>query len=408
MMSQKFVWILLGLALLAALWLGGGLVYFHDTTYSSIPVERHIHLAVIAALFSATVIRAATVRGSAEDKLNQVILTGAVLFGTYALVILMGRFFFSRLVLSTAIPLTLLLCILIIWMRHRSAGLAIAVIAPLVKSHEGKVDGATILHSPDCDFRSFDLLLVDLHEPVSGEWARALSRAMLSGCRVLHMQDHLEELRGAVSIKDFELEHLPSTNQGFYIEIKRLLDIAGVIILTPLAVIIVTLAAIAIVVTSGRPVFFVQSRVGLGGRLFDMWKLRTMRPGPEGAIQVATVPGDQRVTAIGRILRRTRIDELPQLWNVLKGEMSLIGPRPETDAFHNSYTEVHPKFAYRCLVRPGITGWAQVNAPPSANADEALVKLRYDLYYVKRQSIGLDLRIALRTFWTITHGSGVR
>lgn len=407
-MSLKFVWILSGLALLAALWLVGGLVYFRDIPYGAVPLEEQINLAVMAALSSATAIRAATVRGSAEDKLNQVIITGVVLFGTYALIILMGRYFFSRLVLSTAIPSTLLLSVLIIWLRHRSGGVSVAVIAPLVKARESKVDGAVVLHNPDSDFRSFDLLLVDLHEPVSGEWARALSRAMLSGCRVRHIQDHLEELSGAVSIKDFELEHLPSTNQESYIEIKRLMDIAGVIVLTPFALVLIALASLAIVITSGWPVFFIQQRVGLGGRPFRMWKLRTMRPCADGAKHAAAVPGDNRITWIGGILRRTRIDELPQLWNVLKGEMSLIGPRPEAHAFHNDYTEVHPKFAYRCLVRPGITGWAQVNVPPSANADEALTKLRYDLYYVKRQSIGLDLRIALRTVWTITHGSGVR
>src|SRR5690606_40742198 len=101
-------------------------------------------------------------------------------------------------------------------------------------------------------------------------------------------------------------------------------------------------------------------------------------------------------------------DLLPQLWNVLRGDMSLIGPRPEVVAFHNAYVEEEPKFAYRCLVRPGITGWAQVNAPPSATAEEAIFKARYDLYYIKRQSLALDLKVAIRTVWTLVHGGGVR
>jgi lipopolysaccharide/colanic/teichoic acid biosynthesis glycosyltransferase len=163
-----------------------------------------------------------------------------------------------------------------------------------------------------------------------------------------------------------------------------------------------------IIVTSGWPAFFIQERVGLGGEPFRMWKLRTMRPLEPGREHQAAVPGDARVTKVGRVLRRTRIDELPQLRNVLKGDMSLIGPRPELVSFHNSYTDAHPKFAYRCLVRPGISGWAQVNAPPSATADEAALKLTYDLYYVKRQSMTLDLQIAFRTLWTVMRGAGVR
>ncbi|HQT55493.1 MAG TPA: sugar transferase, partial [Phenylobacterium sp.] len=146
----------------------------------------------------------------------------------------------------------------------------------------------------------------------------------------------------------------------------------------------------------------------LGGVPFRMWKLRTMRPEHKGEVLRAAVIGDSRVTPVGGILRRFRIDELPQFWNVLKGDMSLIGPRPEATPLHQEYLGKLPNYPYRYLVRPGITGWAQVNSPPSASADEARRKLTYDLFYVKKLSLFLDLRIVMKTFWTIISGGGVR
>jgi lipopolysaccharide/colanic/teichoic acid biosynthesis glycosyltransferase len=139
-----------------------------------------------------------------------------------------------------------------------------------------------------------------------------------------------------------------------------------------------------------------------------MWKLRTMRQPRGGEALRETVPGDNRIPPYGRLLRRLRIDELPQLWNVLVGDMSLIGPRPEAATFHNSYLKDLPEYAYRNLVRPGITGWAQVCTSPSANVQEARTKLSYDLFYVKKVSFLLDLQILLRTFWILASGSGVR
>ena len=139
-----------------------------------------------------------------------------------------------------------------------------------------------------------------------------------------------------------------------------------------------------------------------------MYKLRTMRaPRPEDG-EIATNKNDVRITYFGALLRRFRIDELPQLWNILIGDMSLIGPRPEQPGLTKQYIDAMPAFAYRHLVRPGITGWAQVRAGYAANLEETRVKLAYDLFYVKNFSLILDLQIILRTFWTIVSGSGVR
>ena len=123
---------------------------------------------------------------------------------------------------------------------------------------------------------------------------------------------------------------------------------------------------------------------------------------------IATSHGDARITKFGAFLRRFRVDELPQLWNVLIGDMSLIGPRPEQPGLTRDYIGQMPAFAYRHLVRPGITGWAQVRAGYAANLEETRIKLSYDLFYVKNFSLALDLHVIIRTFWTIASGSGVR
>jgi lipopolysaccharide/colanic/teichoic acid biosynthesis glycosyltransferase len=188
---------------------------------------------------------------------------------------------------------------------------------------------------------------------------------------------------------------------------KRLFDILVSLALAPLALPIVAAAAAAILLTTGWPVFFRQARVGLGGRPFLILKLRTMWPGVADG-QVATAIGDRRVTPVGGRLRRFHIDELPQLWNVLVGEMSLIGPRPEQPALAEAYAREAPAFAYRQLIRPGITGWAQVRAGYAADLAETRVKLDHDLYYLRNCSFLLDAEICARTVWSLLDGAGVR
>lgn len=188
---------------------------------------------------------------------------------------------------------------------------------------------------------------------------------------------------------------------------KRMLDIAGVVFLIPLAVPLAAFAALAVFLTSGRPVLFMQQRVGRFGRPFRMIKLRTMAMSTEGMTS-ATAVGDRRVTGLGRVLRRYRIDELPQFINVLKGDMSLIGPRPEQPSLAENYRTSLPHYDDRHLVRPGITGWAQVNYGYAATLEETREKLRYDREYIQRASLALDALIVAKTMSTLFHGKGVR
>ncbi|MCA9102033.1 MAG: sugar transferase, partial [Planctomycetales bacterium] len=155
------------------------------------------------------------------------------------------------------------------------------------------------------------------------------------------------------------------------------------------------------------PFFYSQDRVGVAGAVFRVHKVRTMRVA-EREEQRWAAANDDRTTALGRLLRRTRIDEFPQFWNVLRGEMSLVGPRPEQPKIVEQLEREIPFFAYRHLVKPGITGWAQIHQGYAASVDESAVKLSYDLYYVGRLSILMDLDIMLRTAFVMVARIGSR
>jgi exopolysaccharide biosynthesis polyprenyl glycosylphosphotransferase len=180
--------------------------------------------------------------------------------------------------------------------------------------------------------------------------------------------------------------------------LKRGFDIGASIILLALALPILLVAVSAIALDSRGPILYWQERVGRGGAVFKLCKLRTMRVDAEsaGTPQWAAL-GDKRVTRVGRILRRLRIDELPQILNVLKGEMSLVGPRPERPYFVEYLARELPEYAERHAVKPGITGWAQVNYPYGASLEDARNKLSFDLYYIKHAGLLLDLLIVLVT-----------
>jgi exopolysaccharide biosynthesis polyprenyl glycosylphosphotransferase len=188
--------------------------------------------------------------------------------------------------------------------------------------------------------------------------------------------------------------------------IKRASDIALALVVLVLAAPLLALAAIAVLLDDGGPVFFRQTRVGRHRQPFTLHKLRTMRVAAPGEGARYTAKGDSRITRVGGFLRATRLDELPQLWNVLKGDMSMIGPRAEWDALVADYEKQIPCYHFRHLVRPGITGWAQVNYPYGANLDDTLRKLEYDLYYIRHYSFRLDAAIVLKTVHVMLFGKG--
>jgi lipopolysaccharide/colanic/teichoic acid biosynthesis glycosyltransferase len=179
---------------------------------------------------------------------------------------------------------------------------------------------------------------------------------------------------------------------------KCVLDFGCALMLLILTAPIVVLAAIAVKLTSRGPVFYCQTRTGLGGRPYTIYKIRTMAHNCESESGVRWASsGDPRITLVGRWLRRTHIDELPQLWNILRGEMSLVGPRPERPEFVIRLEQVFPDYQRRLAVRPGLSGLAQIQLPPDTDLESVRRKLVYDLYYVDRRTLWLDIRIILST-----------
>jgi exopolysaccharide biosynthesis polyprenyl glycosylphosphotransferase len=192
-----------------------------------------------------------------------------------------------------------------------------------------------------------------------------------------------------------------------YLVIKRIMDIGIAVIGLLFLVVLYPLVALCTKLTSRGPVFYKQERVGLNGKSFIIWKFRTMRTDAEEHTgPVWAKKDDKRVTCFGKILRRTRFDELPQLLNVLKGEMSFIGPRPERPHFVNLLSESIPNYTHRLRVKPGITGWAQIHINYDRNVDDVRRKVEHDIYYIENMSLLIDLMIIVVTFKVVLTGKG--
>jgi len=229
----------------------------------------------------------------------------------------------------------------------------------------------------------------------------------LDGVAFDHLASVYEEYTGKIAVENLRPSWLIFSS-GFrksrrLSAVKRAVDLVaaatGLILAAPIMVVV----ALAVALTSRGPIFYHQRRVGVQGRIFTVHKFRSMRVDAEASTGPvwAAKAGDPRVTPIGRFLRRSRLDELPQLWNVLVGEMAFVGPRPERPEFVSDLTKEIPYYGQRHVVRPGLTGWAQVRYSYGASKDDALEKLQYDLYYIKNLSITLDLLIITETIKTV-------
>jgi sugar transferase (PEP-CTERM system associated) len=234
----------------------------------------------------------------------------------------------------------------------------------------------------------------------------------LSGVQFDHLATVYEEYTGKIAVENLRPSWL-IFSEGFrktpwLVATKRACDVGMALVGLLLASPLMLLAALAIRLTSRGPVFYHQVRVGLRGREFRVHKFRSMRPDAEAATGAvwAKAGHDPRVTAAGRVLRRSRLDELPQLWNVLVGDMSVVGPRPERPEFVKDLTRQIPFYGQRHVVRPGLTGWAQVRYSYGASVEDAMEKLQYDLFYIKNLSLPLDAFIILETIKTVLMRGG--
>ena len=296
------------------------------------------------------------------------------------------------------------------YIRHRIAIVPFGDVARLqaIDNVEWRV-----MQIPDLgDAAGCDGLVADFATPdMPPEWEALLADAAVEGRMVYQVKQLYESLTGKV-----EIDHLRENSFGSlvpargYFHLKALLDLATALVALPIVLPAMAGIALAIRLDSKGPVIFRQRRIGQAGLPFDMLKFRTMaHHEPGGSIDdVITDDGDARITRVGARLRRARLDELPQMFNILAGQMSWIGPRPEAEALSAYYAGEIPFYRYRHVVRPGITGWAQVNQGHVASVDEVHAKLKYDFYYVKYFSAWLDILIVFRTIRTMTTGFGSR
>lgn len=242
--------------------------------------------------------------------------------------------------------------------------------------------------------------------------AAALLRRRLEGTHVTLLSAFLERETCKIELSDAEACRLVLTCSARRTlasrVLKRAIDILGSLALLILTLPLTVLVALAIKLDDGGPIFYRQARLGLGGQPFLLTKFRTMRVDADRAGARWATDHDNRITRVGRYLRRPRIDEIPQLFDILRGRMSLVGPRPEQVAICASLEAEIPLYDYRYLVLPGLTGWAQINYPYAGTLEETREKTRYDLYYLKNGSLILDLVILARTVRTVLFGEGSR
>jgi exopolysaccharide biosynthesis polyprenyl glycosylphosphotransferase len=263
--------------------------------------------------------------------------------------------------------------------------------------------GHEVLLQTICDYQITDLIVA-----ISGQMQGGMFQALLDsqevGVEIIRMPVAYEELLHRVPIRYLEAEWIlrsfvdKARSETFSEMIKRALDILGGLVGMLLLILLFPFVAVAILIESGRPVLYKQVRMGRGGQLYNIFKFRTMWQDAEADGQPQWAEeNDRRATKVGHILRKTHIDEIPQFFNVLHGEMSLVGPRAERPELVEWFQKHVPFYRARLLVRPGMTGWAQVNQQYASTIDETIEKLEYDLYYIMHRNIGMDLRIIART-----------
>jgi len=262
------------------------------------------------------------------------------------------------------------------------------------------------------DYHISDVVIA-INGEIKGETFQTILDTQEQGIEIVRMPIMYEELTQRVPVEHLESDWVIRSFvdqirvSGMYEFFKRLMDIFGGFVGILVFVLIFPLTALAIVLESGFPILYSQERLGKGARLFRIYKFRSMiqNAEPDGEARPASID-DPRVTRVGNFLRRSRLDEMPQFLSVLTGEMSLVGPRAERPELVAQFQRQIPFYRARLLVKPGLTGWAQINYGYVASVKETVVKLEYDLYYIKHRTINMDFSIVLRTIGTVIRRTG--
>lgn len=407
---QVLTCVVLGTIVPPFLYFGAKVSILGDPTFQNSVVGSII--ALVAGIFFA---RRVNIYPGVKQ-LGTVLPTFIASFGAVALCILAFRFEYSNQVLLLNFAVSVLVYIGVMSLATK-ADRSIFYAVPGGRIRRLKNVGLIVrdLAVPTLPMHDGAIIVADLHAELDDDWERLLASAALEGVPVFHFKQVYEAATGKVWV-----EHLSENSFGSllpnmsFMKLKRLFDILLVLVLLPLLIVPLLIVALLIRLDSPGPVLFRQERVGFRGRPFKVCKFRTMRTeelsldAEEQRAKAMTGENDPRITKLGAFLRRTRIDELPQMLNILLGHMSWIGPRPEALALGIWYQKEIPFYDYRHIVRPGITGWAQVNQGHVTELEDIDHKLQYDFYYIKNFSYWLDFLILMRTVQVVFTGHGAR
>ena len=342
----------------------------------------------------------------------------AVGHGTVLFMLLMTRLPYDRVGLVLGFAVHVFLAYLIWFLVRRRLRLRIGVVPFGQVADVSQIETVewVPLSAPSLqEAQLYDALVVDLSEDVPDDWERMLADAAVAGLMVYQAKQLAESLTGRVQIA-----HLSENSFGMlipgrgYFYLKSLVDWVAALVVAPLVIPVILIVSLMIRLDDGGPALFKQLRVGRGGIPFLVYKFRTMSVETPHLREsdtheaLATSHSDPRITRVGALLRKTRLDELPQIINILRGEMSWIGPRPEPEGLSPLFVASIPFYRYRYVVKPGITGWAQVNQGYVSGIDQIALKLQFDFYYIKNFSAWLDILIFFKTLKTMFTGSGAR
>ena len=348
-------------------------------------------------------------RATLQGNVGYVAPVAAITYAVIAVLMLLLRSDYSRIQLFGSGVLTIVWMAAIAQLRSRYLIRNYAVVPSSLLPQMPEASSCHWLTYEEVEAAGLrvDAMVADLGPDLTEAQASALAGAAIAGVPVLDRRYIVETLTGRTPLGGLTPNEfgalLPSRQ---YLVIRRGLELLLTVLILPILLPVIAVVALIVRLDSSGPIFFLQNRVGRRGRVFRMVKFRTMYHGASGPS--FTAADDKRVTRVGTILRRFRLDEVPQLINVLRGDMSWVGPRPEALTLDEEYVRDIPHFALRGIVRPGVTGWAQINQGYAHEAEEMRHKLEYDLYYLKHCSLWLDVMIVLRTFAVLFGGTGAR
>jgi lipopolysaccharide/colanic/teichoic acid biosynthesis glycosyltransferase len=346
------------------------------------------------------------------DSLNRIIVINLIVYGFFGLILSASRInLFSRTVMLSGFIVSAILLMGFHFFRHRLYPRSLGILPDIDIEPFKSYPYLRVIKIDVGNPKNYKLngLIVDLNRDHDEETSSFLSHLAQQQIPIYHSNGLIETLWGRIPLIELTADEIEAfVPHKFYTSIKRVVDIVLVLMLSPLLILFGLAIATAIKLDSSGPILFQQPRTGRYGTPFIVLKFRSMVVTEHTHDSRFAERNDKRVTPVGRLLRRLRLDELPQMWNVLRGEMSLIGPRPEQLEFTTRFDQLIPFYGFRHTLRPGITGWAQVMYGYAASDDQTRAKLEFDFFYIKHISLWLDFIIFVKTIRTIIIGSGVR